>query len=227
MYNLKPEDLDQDSLLFPVNKAPLYIESMRLGLPGKGFQCASFFTAPNPPFGATFTYYLKDKLLTKKEQREKAEKEAEKAGKTPPYPTDAEFRTEAEEKPPALFFTISDSSGKAIRQVPAMNAPGIHRTTWDLRYAATTVPLRPLSPEEEVFSGGRDRGPLAMPGTYTVTLSQEVDGVIKQIAGSQSFEVYPLGARAMSPEDHAALAQFQLQVAHLNGAGHGSPGNIE
>ncbi|MFZ0857685.1 MAG: hypothetical protein WAN10_12615 [Candidatus Acidiferrales bacterium] len=200
---------------------------MRLGLPGKGLQGASFFTAPNPPFGATFTYYLKDKLLTKKEQREKAEKEAEKAGKTPPYPTDAEFRTEAEEKPPALFFTISDSSGKAIRQVPAMNAPGIHRTTWDLRYAATTVPLRPLSPEEEVFSGGRDRGPLAMPGTYTVTLSQEVDGVIKQIAGSQSFEVYPLGARAMSPEDHAALAQFQLQVAHLNGAGHGSPGNIE
>jgi photosystem II stability/assembly factor-like uncharacterized protein len=218
LRDLKPEDLDRDTLLFPVKKAPLYIESVPLGLPGKGFQGASFFTAPNPPFGATFTYYLKDKLLTKKEQREKAEKEAEKAGKTPPYPTDAEFRTEAEEKPPALFFTISDSSGKAVRQVPAMNAPGIHRTTWDLRYAATTVPLRPLSPEEEVFSGGRDRGPLAMPGTYTVTLSQEVDGEIKQIAAPQSFEVYPLGAKAMSPEDHAALGQFQLQVAHLNGA---------
>jgi photosystem II stability/assembly factor-like uncharacterized protein len=218
LRNLKAEDLEKDSILFPVKKAPLYIESMRLGLPGKGFQGASFFTAPNPPFGATFTYYLKDKLLTKKEQREKAEKEAEKAGKIPPYPTDAEFRAEAEEKPPALFFTVSDSSGKAIRQIPAMNAPGIHRTTWDLRYAATTVPLRAPTPEEEVFFGGRDRGPLVMPGTYSVTLSQEVDGVIKQIAGPQSFEVYPLGAKAMSPEDQAALAQFQLEVAHLNGA---------
>jgi photosystem II stability/assembly factor-like uncharacterized protein len=218
LRNLKAEDLEKDSILFPVKKAPLYIESMRLGLPGKGFQGASFFTAPNPPFGATFTYYLKDKLLTKKEQREKAEKEAEKAGKIPPYPTDAEFRAEAEEKPPALFFTVSDSSGKAIRQIRAMNAPGIHRTTWDLRYAATTVPLRAPTPEEEVFFGGRDRGPLVMPGTYSVTLSQEVDGVIKQIAGPQSFEVYPLGAKAMSPEDQAALAQFQLEVAHLNGA---------
>jgi photosystem II stability/assembly factor-like uncharacterized protein len=218
LRNLKPEDLEKDSILFPLKKATLYIESTRLGLPGKGFQGASFFTAPNPPFGATLTYYLKDKLLSKKEQREKAEKEAEKAGKTPPYPTDAEFRAEAAEKPPALFFTISDASGKAIRQIPAMNAPGIHRTTWDLRYSATTVPLRAPSPEEEVFFGGRDRGPLVMPGTYSVTLSQEVDGAIKQIAGPQSFEVYALGASPMKPEDHAALAEFQLQVAHLNGA---------
>ncbi|HEV2490335.1 MAG TPA: hypothetical protein VGT03_11035 [Candidatus Acidoferrales bacterium] len=218
LRNSKPEEFEQNAMLFSVKKAPMYIESMRLGLPGKGFQGAAFFTDPNPPFGATITYYLKDKLLTKKEQREKAEKDAEKAGKVLPYPTAEEFRAEAEEQPPALFFTVSDSSGKAIRQIPALNAPGIHRATWDLSYPATTVPLRPLSPEEEVFFGGRDRGPLVMPGTYSVTLSQQVDGVIKQIAGPQTFEVYPLGAGAMKPEDHAALASFQLQVAHLYGA---------
>lgn len=218
LRGLKPENLNENDILFPVKKAPMYIESMRLGLPGKGFQGASFFTEPNPPFGATFTYYLKDKLLTKKELREKSEREAEKAGKTPPYPSMDVLRAETEEKPPALFFTVSDSSGKAVRQVPATNASGIHRTTWDLRYPATTVSLRQLSPEEEVFFGGRDRGPLAMPGKYSVTLSQQVDGVIKQIAGPQFFEVYPLGASEMKPEDHAALAAFQLQVAHLNGA---------
>ena len=32
-------------------------------------------TADNPPFGAVFTYYLKDGLKTLKEQRQKAEKE--------------------------------------------------------------------------------------------------------------------------------------------------------
>lgn len=218
LRNLNPQDLEGDSILFPVKKAPLYIESTRLGLPGKGFQGASFFTDPNPAFGATFTYYLKEKLLTKKERREKAEDQARKTGKTPPYPTDAEFRAEAEEMHSAVFFTISDSSGKAIRQIPAMNAAGIHRATWDLRYAATTIPLSPLSPEEKIFAAGRDRGPLVMPGTYTVALSQQVDGAIEQIAGPQSFEVYPLGAKGMPPEDHAALARFQLQVAHLNGA---------
>jgi hypothetical protein len=61
-----------------------------------------------------------------------------------------------------------------------------------------------------------------MPGTYTVTLSQQVDGVVKQIAGPQSFEVYSLGGKAMSPDDHAALAHFQLRVAHLNGAVNGA-----
>jgi len=221
LRNLKPQGLEADAVLFPVRKAPLYIESTRLGLPGKSFLGASYFTDPNPPFGATFTYYLKDKLLTKKERRKKAEDEALKAGKTPPYPTDAEFHAEAEEKPPTLFFTISDSSGKAIRQISAMNAPGFHRTTWDLRYPALTIPLHPLSPEQEIFRGG-NHGPLVMPGTYTVTLSQQLDGVTQQIAGPQAFEVYSLGAKAMSPDDHAALAHFQLQVAHLNGAVNGA-----
>ncbi|MGH7866055.1 MAG: glycosyl hydrolase, partial [Candidatus Dormibacteraceae bacterium] len=221
LRHLNPQDLAADSILFPVRKAPLYIESMRLGLPGKSFLGASFFTDPNPPFGATFTYYLKDKLLTRKEERKKAEDEAVKAGKTPPYPTDAEFHAEAQETPPALFFTISDSSGKAIRQIPATNAPGFHRVSWDLRYPALTLRLHPLSPEEEIFAGG-NHGPLVMPGTYTVSLSQQVDGVTRQVAGPQSFEVYSLGGRAMSPVDHAALAHFQLQLARLNGAVNGA-----
>ena len=35
---------------------------------------ASFFTAKNPEFGATFTYYLKDGLTTKKAERMKSER---------------------------------------------------------------------------------------------------------------------------------------------------------
>ncbi len=132
-----------------------------------------------------------------------------------PYPTAAEFRAEAEEPPPALFFTITDASGKAVRQIPATNAPGIHRTAWDLRYPATAVPEQAPNPEEEIFSPGAYRGPLVMPGTYTATLSQQVDGVVTQIAGPQLFEVYALGAGAMKPEDHAALAEFQQKVARL------------
>ncbi len=222
LRSLKPEDLDKNSELFPVRKTPMYIESMRVGLRGNGFQGSAFFTDPNPPFGATFTYYRKSRLLTKKEEREKAEKAAEKEGQTVPYPSAAEFRAEAEEPPPSLFFTITDASGKAVRQIAATNAPGIHRVAWDLRYPATAVPEQAPNPEEAIFSPGAYRGPLVMPGTYTVTLSRQVDGVVSQIAGPQSFEVYALGAGAMRPEDHAALAEFQQKVARLYSAVYGS-----
>ena len=51
-----------------------------LGLREKAFQGESFFTAPNPPFGAVFTYYLKDELKTKKKARLDAEKKAATKG---------------------------------------------------------------------------------------------------------------------------------------------------
>src|SRR6266436_5111399 len=52
---LKPEMLKQDGLLFPVKEALMYIQSQPLGGRGKSFQGESFYTADNPPFGATFT----------------------------------------------------------------------------------------------------------------------------------------------------------------------------
>ncbi|HKV27519.1 MAG TPA: hypothetical protein VJN90_04515 [Candidatus Acidoferrales bacterium] len=222
LRNLKPEALDKNSDLFPVRKTPMYIESARVGLRGNGFQGSAFFTEQNPPFGATFTYYLKSKLLTKKEQREQAEKSAEKDGKTAPYPTAEELRAEAEEPSPALFFTITDASGKAVRQIAATNAPGIHRTAWDLRYPATAVLQQAPNPEEEIFSPGAYHGPMVMPGKYTVTLSKRVEGVVSQIAEPKSFEVYALGAGTMNPEDHATLVEFQQKVAHLYSAVYGA-----
>ena len=51
----------------------MYIQSQPLGGRGKSFQGESFYTAENPPFGATFTYYLKEALKTKKAQRQEAE----------------------------------------------------------------------------------------------------------------------------------------------------------
>ncbi len=82
----KPELLQQNSTFFPVKDPLLYIERLPLGLPKHGFEGDAFYTADNPPFGATFTYYLKEKLKTKKEQRQEAEKEAAKKNETLPYP---------------------------------------------------------------------------------------------------------------------------------------------
>ena len=50
----------KEAHIFPIKDAWMYVESMPLGIRGKGFLGSSYYTAPNPEFGATLTYYLKN-----------------------------------------------------------------------------------------------------------------------------------------------------------------------
>ena len=81
-------------VLFPVRAAPLYVESSPLGLPGKSFQGAGHYTASNPPYGAMFTYYLKDALESRKDKRQKAESAAAKKNADVFYPPWDSLKTE-------------------------------------------------------------------------------------------------------------------------------------
>src|SRR6185503_11199574 len=114
-----------------------------LGLRGKGFQGESFFNAENPPFGATFSYYLKDELKTKKAMRQEAEKEALKKNIPVPLPRLAELSAEEEEEAPAIIFTLTDSSGRVVRRLTGPVTAGMQRVTWDLRYPPTSLPPPP------------------------------------------------------------------------------------
>jgi photosystem II stability/assembly factor-like uncharacterized protein len=214
---LKPEVLSQEASVFPVKDAMIYIQSQPLGGRGKSFQGESFFTADNPPFGATFTYYLKEPLKTSKQKREEAWKEAEKKGTQPAYPTDAELSAEAEEEPPSLTLTISDSSGQVVRKLTAPNSAGMNRISWDLRYPASTISTRTQNPEEAIF-GNAPSGPLVLPGKYSVSLSKRVNGVVSQLGQPQTFSVYADGLSTMTPDDRAALLDFQQKVARLQRA---------
>ena len=55
LRSIKPEALRQESILFLVKDALMYIQSQPLGGRGKSFQGETFYTAHNPPFGATVT----------------------------------------------------------------------------------------------------------------------------------------------------------------------------
>ena len=77
----RPRSSTPPPRLFPVKTAVAYIPPPPLGLPGKAFLGETFYTAPNPPFGAVFTYYLKDELKTKRKARHDAEKEAGQEGR--------------------------------------------------------------------------------------------------------------------------------------------------
>ena len=56
------------------------------------------FTSPNPPFGAVFTYYLKDGLKSQKAARREREIEVEKQGGDTPYPSWDALRAEDREQ---------------------------------------------------------------------------------------------------------------------------------
>ncbi len=70
LRELSEELVEKDAHIFPIKKALMYIETNPLGGGDKAFQGASFFTAPNPPFGATFTYWLGNSLETQKGKRQ-------------------------------------------------------------------------------------------------------------------------------------------------------------
>jgi photosystem II stability/assembly factor-like uncharacterized protein len=215
LRGLAPDALAQACVLFPARPAPLYIESRQYGLRGKAFQGSAFYTATNPPFGATFTYYLKESIKTLKEKRQEAEKEAARKNQKVPYPTSAELRAEAEEEPPAILILIADATGHVVRQLSGPVKEGIQRVTWNLREPSAELPRpRREDPDQDLFSE-ESGGPLVMPGVYTVALAQRVRGVVTPLAGSQEFEVVVDHAAEMNPSERQALFAFQQKVVHL------------
>ena len=159
--------LAQDAILYPTSDAPRYVE-MSSRVVDRG---ATFFTADNPPFGAVFTYYLKEALEGRAKRRAAAEKKAIEAGETLKIPSFEELRAEDEEIAPAIVLTVRTADGEIVRRLPGKTGKGIHRVSWDLHWPSP----RPTALEKaERDPWEREPvGPLAAPGTYTVTVLPE------------------------------------------------------
>jgi hypothetical protein len=210
--------LQQAAILFPVKNPKMYIEDSPLGGRDKAYQGDSFFTAPNPPFGAVISYYLKEPLKTRKETRQEAEKEISKEGGAVSYPTWEALRAEAREEEPTIVLSVRDENGNIVRRLTGPTTAGVHRIAWDLRYPAST----PIQLNSSTNSGRSPRGPLAMPGEYTVTLEQRANDQIKRLTDPQPFEAQPRGTATLDEADRVALLEFQQKTARLQRAVLGS-----
>ncbi len=197
-----------EAILFPVRDALMYIQK------GDRYGTGSaYFQAPNPPFGANFTYYVKDVPKTLKQQRLKKEKELFKKSEPIPQPTKEELLKEKNETGPYLVFTIKDTKGETVRKIYKPAVKGIHRVNWDLRYVSPQ-PVRLTNKTFNPMKNGSD-GMLALPGNYTVTLSIFHNGKEKPLAGPVEFTAKVLNNTTLPDKDRQALNIFFGKMSNM------------
>jgi hypothetical protein len=161
--------LESDAVLFSVRNAWWYVPYVPMQARGKPSLGSTSFTAPNPPFGALITYYLKEKPLTKKESRRESEKVLRNRGEDVPYPGWERLAEEALEHGPKILLTVRDANGTAVRRIEGPADAGIHRVNWDLRLPSPD----PIDFEIPGFTppwADPPQGPLAPPGEVSAGL---------------------------------------------------------
>ncbi len=207
--------------IFPIKTGMMYPRAAPLAGGGKAFQGANYFTAPNPPYGVTFTYQLKDTLKTRKAERQAKDRAAAAAGKDVNYPDWDELKAEDRERKPGIWLTVRDADGDIVSRLSGSPSKGLHRIQWDFRHA------------------GVQRGPLAVPGTYSVdlvrmvpeedadqqpdqgegendqTLAKARGLKFEQLVEPVEFEIEPIDFQLTSEPDRLAIRQFAEETLEL------------
>ncbi|MEO0560249.1 MAG: glycosyl hydrolase, partial [Bacteroidota bacterium] len=164
------------------------------------------YRAPNPEYGAVFTYYLRDGYQSLKAQRKKAEGEIED-GDDVPFPGWDALDAERNEEADRVELHIRSSEGEVIARVEGASSKGMHRVAWNLQRDA----LGPITPGNDSRVGGF----AAEPGTYSATLVRVADGQARTLSDPVSFDVVPLRDGALRSAPPADLAAFRERMERL------------
>ncbi|WP_066755641.1 WD40/YVTN/BNR-like repeat-containing protein [Crocinitomix algicola] len=212
LRELSEDLMEKEAYVFPIRKALLYVESNPLGLKGTGSQGASMYAAPNPEFGAMFTYYLDESPKSPKSQRKEMENKAKEEGREIDYPTYNEFVAEDNYEDPYLLFLVRDAQGNEVRKIKTNASKGINRVNWNLRYP-TTTPIQ-LNKGAVGRYSLPDEGPLVVPGKYNVSMYLSENGIFKKLTEAVEFEVEALENSSLSRQSEDILA-FKTELAEL------------
>ena len=215
LRGLSAEKLAADALLFPATKARLFVPGSRIGDREKGFLGETYYTAANPPFGATFTWYLKEAPKTRKETRVEAEKKAIGEKRDIVYPSletaarrdrrggrgpraDRSRRPGSDRPPPRSQAGQGDAAPDLGPALSGGRPGGEERRHDSVRAAAAGAArsARPLPgpPRAESPSGRRNS------------------------SARPTFELEVLANTTLPAKDRAAVAAFQQRTARLQRA---------
>ena len=199
LRNLSAGTLNEEGTLFPIRTARWYVEKELVEDPGH-----DDYQAENPPYGAVFTYHLRDGFESLEEERE-AREDALAEDADVPFPGWEALAAEMREQGPTVQVVVRDQAGNVVNRVDGPASSGFHRVAWDLEHASREV----VEPGDEGSGGGF----LALPGTYTATLVRIEEGEVAELAGPESFEVVPLRDGALPRVADEVVAEFRADVA--------------
>jgi len=217
LRNVSERMLQSDKMLFPVRPARWYVQRRPLSCARTGCvdsQGHSYFIAPNPDFGANFTYYLPEQIQSLREQRQQAEKASIKQNEDVDFPSWEQIGDEEREDAPAIVFTVADADGNVIRHLEAPVEAGFHRIAWDLRYPA----LDPWTPEEERNEYANPTGVLVAPGTYSVAMYERVDGELTALNQVEQFDVVSIREPTLNGSTQQQRIAFSRHVDEMQRA---------
>ena len=208
LRELGPDMLKAQAKLFQVKDAWLYIPRGVTIDPG-----ASEYRAENPPFGATFSYYLKDDIKSLKQLRKEREKKHTANKNDIPFPGWDALEEEHHEDKPILVFAVKDENGKVVNHVKAPAKKGIHRVNWNLRHASGN----PMDKQKDDSLQVDSKGYMVTPGVYSVSLFALHKGEVNQLSEALSFEVKPLHKQVLEPATRPEIEEFRkaLEAALL------------
>ncbi len=206
--------LEQPATLFPVRDPWWYVPlvpGQARGVPSLG---STEFVAPNPPFGALLTYFLRDTPKRAQALRRDQEKELEEEKANIPFPGWDALRAEALEQEPRVLLTIFDASGQPVRRIEGPATAGVHRVNWDLRWPAPN----PIELEAAGFRppwASDPQGPLAPPGRYRVELALITAAGVQPLDEPREFEVRALPTSFFPAPDYTQVAAFHRETGEL------------
>jgi len=201
------EKVKLNAQLFPVRDAFLFIRTDKIY--GQG---ATYYCAPNPPFGAVFQLYLKEVPKTKKQLRHEQEKKLFEQGKPIPQPSNQDLTEEKEEVLPYLMVTIRDAQGDIVRTCTEKPEQGIQRYYWDLKYEQPNALGRTETFDPFKKSEG---GIFVLPGSFSVEFSLVHQGKVTLLGQPQKFEVKPLNTTTLPAENRPEMVAFQKEMSQM------------
>ena len=199
---------EEKSKLFCPRDGYCYNQKRILGGSQKASQGDNYFVAENPPFGVEFTYYLNEKILSKKEIREKKEKKTETNQGIVSIPDWETLEIEKKEiKPEIWLFIYSDNY--IIKKIKSKNIKGFNRVSWNLlSESKSIISSKNLNKEKE--------GYMVSPGKYSAQLFKQVEGEFTSISEKVLFNVKQLTESSIKGSSISKISEFKDDFYNSN-----------
>ena len=213
LRNLSAILTEKNNHLFPVRDAWWYVPNTPMQAKGMPTLGSTSFATDNPPFGATFSYWIKDVPKTDKKVRSEKEKELRSKNISVPFAGWEALEEERGQEEAKVLFLVSDQDQQPVRWLEGKTGKGLQRTSWDLRRSAPN-PIDLSVPDFRPPWAGEDQGSLVSPGNYSVQMYVLFDGKLQPQGEPQSFKVVPVHDQKENI-DYSDIQLFQNRTAEL------------